>query len=553
MNMKLHTLSVLLFALSINSFLMAQWTKDLNLNLPICTLPNEQVDPRIISDSSGGAIILWLDYRNNNPDLYAQRVTMEGQKLWQGDGKPIITNRGDLSSHGIIGDGNGGAYIIWISSGHIYAQHIDSNGKLFYSDPIRVSSGTETQHSVCMTSDRHGGFIVAYISGPAYSWNNLVAQRVNSNGDLMWGESGKTIFSQNQSETPNIIATSNGGAYVLFINGWVNFDFYVQILDQYGNILLNGDGTHVGSRDYYHNEDPKVSLVENGYDGAIVVWESNREIFANRVNITGSKLWGENGIIVCEASTRKRLPKIIGDMKNGALIAWYDADPNSNHEDIYAQHIDSIGQKLWTSDGKPIVINNQGKGSQNYSIVSDNRGGIIAAWEGILNDSSDFVWVQHLNSSGDVLWPNGLKTSTNTSNKCTISAISDSNNGIIATWVDKRNGNSDIYAQRVDENTVTSIEDHILGEFPYTLTLSQNYPNPFNPTTSISFSLPSKSFVSLKVFDILGREVATLVYEEMPAGSYSRQWNATNMSSGIYFYRLQAGSFTETKKLILLR
>ena len=83
--------------------------------------------------------------------------------------------------------------------------------------------------------------------------------------------------------------------------------------------------------------------------------------------------------------------------------------------------------------------------------------------------------------------------------------------------------------------------------------LYQNYPNPFNPVTTISFSLPIKSFVSLKIFDIMGRKVATIVSEELSAGTYSRQWNASNMSSGIYFYQLQAGSFIQTKKLILLR
>jgi hypothetical protein len=83
--------------------------------------------------------------------------------------------------------------------------------------------------------------------------------------------------------------------------------------------------------------------------------------------------------------------------------------------------------------------------------------------------------------------------------------------------------------------------------------LDQNYPNPINSSTIISFSLPSKGFISLKVFDILGREVATIVSEEMSAGSYSRQWNAATITSGVYFYRLQAGPFTKTKKLILLR
>ena len=97
----------------------------------------------------------------------------------------------------------------------------------------------------------------------------------------------------------------------------------------------------------------------------------------------------------------------------------------------------------------------------------------------------------------------------------------------------------------VDNNT----NQITLGRFE----LNQNYPNPFNPSTMISFSLPSKSFVSLKVFDFMGREVATLVSEQMLGGAYSRQWNAAKMSSGIYFYRLRAGSLIKTKKLILLK
>jgi hypothetical protein len=91
------------------------------------------------------------------------------------------------------------------------------------------------------------------------------------------------------------------------------------------------------------------------------------------------------------------------------------------------------------------------------------------------------------------------------------------------------------------------------SEIPASFSLSQNYPNPFNPSTTISFSLPSRSFVTLKIFDMLGKEVTTIVSGEMSSGNYTKQWDAAIMSSGIYFYRLQAGSFTETKKLILLR
>jgi aryl-phospho-beta-D-glucosidase BglC (GH1 family) len=89
--------------------------------------------------------------------------------------------------------------------------------------------------------------------------------------------------------------------------------------------------------------------------------------------------------------------------------------------------------------------------------------------------------------------------------------------------------------------------------------LYQNYPNPFNPSTTIKYSIPafgtnrSVAFATLKVFDLLGREVAVLVNDFKQPGAYTVQWNATNFSSGIYIYRLQAGSFTETKKLVLLK
>lgn len=83
--------------------------------------------------------------------------------------------------------------------------------------------------------------------------------------------------------------------------------------------------------------------------------------------------------------------------------------------------------------------------------------------------------------------------------------------------------------------------------------MSQNYPNPFNPSTTISFNLPSKSLVSLTVLNSNGKEVASIESKELPAGNYTRQWDASGFAGGIYYYRLQMGSLVETKKLILLK
>ncbi len=83
--------------------------------------------------------------------------------------------------------------------------------------------------------------------------------------------------------------------------------------------------------------------------------------------------------------------------------------------------------------------------------------------------------------------------------------------------------------------------------------LEQNYPNPFNPSTSIKFAISIKQFVSLKVYDVLGNEVTTLLNDQKPAGIYEIEFDANNLSSGIYYYRIVAGSFTDTKKMILLK
>ena len=98
---------------------------------------------------------------------------------------------------------------------------------------------------------------------------------------------------------------------------------------------------------------------------------------------------------------------------------------------------------------------------------------------------------------------------------------------------------------------LTDVEDET--QLPTEFALMQNYPNPFNPSTVISYQLPVSSKVTLKVFDVLGNEIATLVNEEKPAGVYEINFNSNKLASGVYLYKLQAGGFTETRKMILMR
>ena len=110
------------------------------------------------------------------------------------------------------------------------------------------------------------------------------------------------------------------------------------------------------------------------------------------------------------------------------------------------------------------------------------------------------------------------------------------------------------YSNRVDFISITPVDiEEVPNQMPQAVAMSQNYPNPFNPTTTIKFEIPEPGFVALKVFDVLGNEVTTLVNENSNAGKQSVEFDATGLTSGIYYYQLLSDEFIETKKMIFLK
>jgi len=118
-----------------------------------------------------------------------------------------------------------------------------------------------------------------------------------------------------------------------------------------------------------------------------------------------------------------------------------------------------------------------------------------------------------------------------------------------AIWVGIDGANKRLYFDRF--GAITSINTN--NNNPEKYSLSQNYPNPFNPNTQIDFSIPKNSLVTIKVYDVLGKEVAVLVNKDFTIGSYTVDFNASSLTSGVYFYQLTAGEFTDTKKLVLVK
>ncbi|MBV6478425.1 MAG: hypothetical protein HGGPFJEG_01180 [Ignavibacteria bacterium] len=202
-----------------------------------------------------------------------------------------------------------------------------------------------------------------------------------------------------------------------------------------------------------------------------------------------------------------------------------------------------------------IISSNVFAGTEDGVFLSSDNGG---SWTAVNNGLTD-LYVTAIVFSGNNIFAGtrgGVFLSTNNggswilknqglSNEPDITALFIYNNYIFAGLF-----NLSVWRRSISE--IIGIQN-ISSEIPKGFGLSQNYPNPFNPTTNIKFDISKKSFVNLVIYDLLGKEVATLVNENLNAGSYQADWNAGEFPSGVYFYRLQAEDFVQTKSMVLLK
>ncbi|MCK4559570.1 MAG: T9SS type A sorting domain-containing protein [Calditrichia bacterium] len=163
-------------------------------------------------------------------------------------------------------------------------------------------------------------------------------------------------------------------------------------------------------------------------------------------------------------------------------------------------------------------------------------------------DGDGGIYAQRYSSDGSAMGENFQVSNTGSSPDVNLW-----NGRIYTTWSDNRgDGGEDIWANVLDWNAV-GIGDKDIPQIPSAYQLSQNYPNPFNPTTIINYELPIKSYVELSIYNMLGQKVATLVSEKKQAGYHEVEFYGGNLSSGIYLYRIEAGEWTDVRKMILLR
>jgi len=433
------------------------WPEDPTTGVPICIADGVQEHPRITTDGATGAIIVWHDMASSSADIYAQRIDARGQVRWTKDGVAICIEKGDQWHPNLVSDGEGGAIVAWwdgkvsFTETDIYAQRVDADGKILWKAggvPICKAPGAQQEFDII--SDGQGGAIITwhdYRNGKIA--RDVYAQRVNSKGKTLWENDGVAVSKvKNDQVYPNITSDGSGGAIITWHDGRDDSgDIYAQRLDANGKALWQKDGIPIckiyGSQLY-------PAIAQDGSGGAVISWMDDRnsenwDVYAQRVDAKGNKLWQEDCVAICTAERDQYDYTLVSNNKGGAFIAWRDLrDENWR---IYAQNMDADGKGLWGNNG---IIVSEEKGSQfNPNMVSDGAGGTIIAWWDMRDVVGD-IYAQRIDANGKFLWiKGGVGVCLAEGGQQDPYPVNSGIGSAIIVWWDKRRVDADIYAQRV--------------------------------------------------------------------------------------------------------
>jgi len=279
--------------------------------VPVCTLAGNQIVEGIVTDAEGGMIVIWT-----NGGTHAQRLSGEGEILWEENGEFVSSNILDL----VVTDGMGGAILIpWLGPG---GQRIDGDGEMLWNEEeIDPDVGISKE----IASDGKGNIIFSgskRINGGIF----LVVQKMNNNGNLLWQEGGVIISPEVDTQT----AISK--------------------------------------------------IAADMSEGTVFTWRDTRtgdlNVYAQRVNELGEVEWEDGGILISSHESRKTDSEITTGDSTGVMCVWLDY--RNDKWDLYGQKLDSLGGKIWAEDDVTISIRDET--SWDHQIISDSDGGAIVAW-----------------------------------------------------------------------------------------------------------------------------------------------------------------------------
>jgi hypothetical protein len=384
--------------------------------VPACIDPAIQTASALLSDEEGGIIVAWQDNRDGSADIYAQRIDAGGNILWNAGGVPVCTASMDQSGAHIVPDDCGGAIIAWHDTRNgfpkdIYAQRIDENGVLKWTpNGVSVCSANGHQTIRGIHADGNGGAIVVLSDGRDDSNDyNIYAQRIDAYGNQLWGLNGRAVCMapgnqlvvQSEMVSPNrIIITWEDSRSAM-----TKIDIYAQGLDFLGNPLWTADGEAICTQ---LNDQRYPCIVPDGEGGAIIAWQdlrtgsNSKDIYAQRIDANGVKLWASWGVAVCSAASYQTEAVMVPDGEGGAIIAWKDYR-DLTYWHIYTQRINADGTGEWTVDGVPVCISDNHV--DEIRAVADGAGGALFAWKDWRNASGVSIYAQRIDAAGNWVRP----------------------------------------------------------------------------------------------------------------------------------------------------
>jgi hypothetical protein len=561
----------------------------------LCNAVNTQQEQCIVSDDAGGAIITWRDYRNSaNWLLYAQRIDASGSVDWASNGVLVNTTVTNMYQVAIASDGWNGAIITWAQQGtvdqDIYAQRIGNLGyRQWNAGGNIVCASSATQSNPFIVSDGDRGAVIAwddYRPGPT---KDIYAQKLSYDGVRVWASNGVAACAEASDQAWQCIASDGAGGALI---AWEDYrvgsscDVYGQRIERNGywgypsptitSVLdvPSDQGGHVTVTWKKSRLETIMAVVIDRYS----VWRMIPSAQLEALLASGAK--GADPAMLDGASVKPiyYISKASGAATGWELLAYVDAtvseaysaqaatlfdstaaDPGLHHFMVMAHGTDHFAfwqsqpDSGWSVDNispaQPASFSAEQSfdpiglelswGSGTFGALAESDFSHYALYRGM---SSDFIpgpgnclyeGPDTTYFDGDWRWNSGFYYK--------LSAVD-------------VHGNESTYGLSGPDN-VTGTET---PKTPAATYLAQNAPNPFNPSTTIRFGLAAQARVTISIYDVSGRLVHTLVDGQRSPGLYKETWdgrdsNGRAVASGVYFYRLRAGAFSETKKMVLTR
>ena len=508
------------------------------------------------------------------------------------------------------------AWIISSTRSQVGLQKISSIGgtKLWGTNPIILQSATEGYGYPDIVTSDSGGVVLFHTattgSFPAQTVK-LRAKKISSTGTVSWAVNIQDLGKIAAFTVPKVYSDKNNGGLISWHDDRDNNSLqsaFVQRVSSSGSLYFPVDGAEASLLGNRNKFNPVVAF-DNTTDETYVFWmetepnQNQNGISGQKLSSNGTRQWTDNAKIFKDLSVAltTSISYLTSEMGNSRAYLYYlEGNGSGLNDKVEGFACDAAGDFLWT--GNFTVLSNVSSDKLQMVSTVDVYKNCKLAWGDKRLDAQG-IYAQDINPDGQ------LGNSVTPVELASFSANA-SNNSVILSWITATElNNSGFEIERcalsagrqawskigfvngngttsephsysfVDENISSGNPAYRTGRYSYrlkqidfdgtfsysniieidlslpqTFSLEQNYPNPFNPSTKISWHSPISGWQSIKLYDVLGREVETIIEGFFEAGVHSKLYTVnSSLTSGVYFYKLQAGSFTETKKMMLMK